>query len=70
MNTIPCPGGNSSPERRAGVAVIVAGSVEALFTAQPALGTSGPPIGYGPLLPDPNGILDLPRGFRYNDPVP
>ncbi|MEH1866949.1 MAG: alkaline phosphatase PhoX [Nostoc sp.] len=22
-------------------------------------------IGYGPLLPDPNGLLDLPRGFRY-----
>jgi secreted PhoX family phosphatase len=21
--------------------------------------------GYGPLLPDPNGILDLPRGFHY-----
>lgn len=21
--------------------------------------------GYGPLIPDPNGILDLPRGFRY-----
>ncbi|MBT2134727.1 DUF839 domain-containing protein [Croceibacterium sp. LX-88] len=23
------------------------------------------PGGYGPLLPDPNGLIDLPRGFRY-----
>ncbi|GAA0615609.1 DUF839 domain-containing protein [Kribbella sandramycini] len=49
----------------AGVTVAVAGSVEALYTAQPALGTSGPKIGYGPLLKDPDGMLDLPRGFRY-----
>ena len=49
----------------AGVAVSVAGSVEALYTAQPALGTSGPKIGYGPLIEDPNGMLDLPRGFSY-----
>ncbi|MFI5731519.1 alkaline phosphatase PhoX [Kribbella sp. NPDC051587] len=50
----------------AGAAVTVAGSVEALYTAQPALGTSGPKIGYGPLIPDPAGMLDLPRGFRYD----
>lgn len=50
----------------AGVAVSVAGSVEALYTAQPALGISGPKIGYGPLIEDPKGMLDLPRGFRYN----
>ncbi|TCN43063.1 hypothetical protein EV644_102301 [Kribbella orskensis] len=50
----------------AGVAVSVAGSVEALYTAQPALGTSGPKIGYGPLIEDPRGMLDLPRGFKYN----
>jgi len=49
----------------AGIAVGVAGSVDALFTAQPALGTSGPKIGYGPLVPDPAGMLDLPRGFSY-----
>ena len=49
----------------AGVAVSVAGSVEALYAAQPALGTSGPKIGYGPLIPDPAGMLDLPHGFRY-----
>jgi uncharacterized protein len=45
--------------------VAVAGSVEALYAAEPALGTSGPPAGYGPLIPDPDGLLDLPRGFRY-----
>jgi len=49
----------------AGVAVSVAGSVEALYAAQPALGTSGPKIGYGPLIPDPAGMLDLPHGFHY-----
>jgi secreted PhoX family phosphatase len=49
----------------AGVAVSVAGSVEALFASQPALGTSGPKVGYGPLIPDPNGMLDLPHGFSY-----
>jgi uncharacterized protein len=49
----------------AGVAVTVAGSVEALYAAEPALGTSGPDVGYGPLVEDPAGVLDLPRGFRY-----
>ena len=49
----------------AGVAVSVAGSVEALYTAQPAAGSTGPAIGYGPLVPDPDGVLDLPEGFRY-----
>ncbi|WP_219732982.1 alkaline phosphatase PhoX [Kribbella qitaiheensis] len=41
------------------------GSVEALFTAEPALGTSGPKVGYGPMIPDPAGMLDLPHGFSY-----
>jgi secreted PhoX family phosphatase len=27
--------------------------------------TAGTPRGYGPLLPDPAGLLDLPRGFSY-----
>ncbi|MFC0629282.1 alkaline phosphatase PhoX [Kribbella deserti] len=49
----------------AGIAVSVAGSVEALYSAQPALGTSGPKVGYGPLVPDPDGMLDLPHGFKY-----
>lgn len=49
----------------AGVSVGLAGSVHGLFTALPAAGARGPSHGYGELVPDPNGILDLPRGFRY-----
>ncbi len=49
----------------AGIAVSVVGSVEALYTAEPALGTSGPKVGYGPMIPDPAGMLDLPHGFSY-----
>ncbi|MDX6262294.1 MAG: uncharacterized protein QOH84_3982 [Kribbellaceae bacterium] len=49
----------------AGVAVGVVGSVDALYTSEPALGTSGPKVGYGPLIEDPAGMLDLPRGFSY-----
>ncbi|AXG80966.1 alkaline phosphatase PhoX [Streptomyces paludis] len=41
------------------------GAVSELFTgsadAAQRLGHSG----YGPLVPDPDGLLDLPRGFRY-----
>jgi hypothetical protein len=49
----------------AGLSVGLAGSVEALFTALPAAGARGPARGYGDLVPDPRGILDLPPGFRY-----
>ncbi len=35
-----------------------------LLTASPAGARFGEP-GYGDLLPDPAGLLDLPRGFRY-----
>ncbi|MEE1831113.1 alkaline phosphatase PhoX [Streptomyces sp. SP17KL33] len=50
----------------AGVAGIAfTGALSELFvgtaTAQSPLGHSG----YGPLIPDPNGLLDLPKGFRY-----
>jgi uncharacterized protein len=45
------------------VAVTVAGGVSGLFAAQPALAAPGG--GYGPLVPDQDGLLDLPRGFRY-----
>ena len=27
--------------------------------------TGGGPVGYGALLPDPNGLIDLPQGFSY-----
>jgi secreted PhoX family phosphatase len=49
----------------AGLSVGLAGSVEALFTSLPAAGVRGPARGYGPLVPDPHAILDLPRGFSY-----
>lgn len=33
--------------------------------ASPTAATSAPFAGYGPLVPDPNGLLDLPEGFSY-----
>ncbi|WP_431999184.1 alkaline phosphatase PhoX [Streptomyces sioyaensis] len=57
-----------------GAGVVIAGSVGALGTAPGALamGTAqdradghGPDTGYGPLVPDPEGILALPEGFSY-----
>lgn len=50
----------------AGIAGIsFTGALSELFAgtaaAQSGLGHSG----YGPLIPDPNGLLDLPKGFRY-----
>ena len=44
----------------AGLSLALSGRAEALHTVRP-----GPREGYGPLLPDPAGVLDLPRGFRY-----
>ncbi|WP_229402284.1 alkaline phosphatase PhoX [Micromonospora okii] len=46
-----------------GAGVALSGVIDALFTAVPALATGGG--GYGPLVPDEAGLLDLPRGFRY-----
>jgi secreted PhoX family phosphatase len=40
-----------------------AGSLEAF--ARPGPRPSAPQIGYGPLIPDPNGLLALPEGFSY-----
>ena len=37
----------------------------ALGPAAAALGKSGRGAGYGPLVEDPGGLIDLPRGFRY-----
>ena len=33
--------------------------------AQPGVTYRNQIAGYGPLLPDPGGLLDLPKGFRY-----
>lgn len=42
-----------------------AGSALALAPVAGALASSGNRGGYGPLVEDPSGLLDLPRGFRY-----
>ncbi|MEU0116411.1 alkaline phosphatase PhoX [Streptomyces bobili] len=48
-----------------GVGIAFTGALSELFpgtaTAAQDLGHSG----YGPLVPDPHGLLDLPKGFRY-----
>ncbi|AWW37044.1 alkaline phosphatase PhoX [Streptomyces cadmiisoli] len=47
-----------------GVGIAFSGALSELFAGTAAaqqLGHSG----YGPLRPDPNGLLDLPEGFRY-----
>lgn len=48
-----------------GAAVAVSGTVESLYAADPAVAARRPTGDYGPLIPDPDGLLDLPRGFRY-----
>jgi uncharacterized protein len=48
-----------------GLGVVVAGALDSLFAANPAAGSRGPATGYGPLVEDPRGYLDLPRGFSY-----
>jgi uncharacterized protein len=46
-------------------AVIAAGALsKVIASASPARASAGF-RGYGDLIPDPNGILDLPRGFQY-----
>jgi uncharacterized protein len=48
-----------------GVGIAFAGTVSEVFAGTgPAAGAAGQG-GYGPLVPDPDGLLDLPRGFRY-----
>jgi secreted PhoX family phosphatase len=48
-----------------GLGIVVAGSLEAI--AGPAAAQPGrrPAAGYGPLVPDPAGLLALPAGFSY-----
>lgn len=44
--------------------VVLADPLKALY-AREAQGKSVKGVGYGPLIPDPNGLLDLPPGFQY-----
>jgi uncharacterized protein len=46
------------------VGTVAASPLQMLY-ARVANGQSITTEGYGPLIPDPNGLLDLPRGFQY-----
>ncbi|WP_410535870.1 alkaline phosphatase PhoX [Streptomyces sp. KL2] len=50
-----------------GAGVAFAGSLSELFAGTDAAhaAPAGGRGGYGPLVPDPDGLLDLPKGFRY-----
>ncbi|MGK5497931.1 alkaline phosphatase PhoX [Streptomyces sp. URMC 125] len=49
-----------------GAGIVFAGAVSELFTgAGAARAAAGGWGGHGPLVPDPDGLLDLPKGFRY-----
>ncbi|ROO83078.1 hypothetical protein EDD29_0567 [Actinocorallia herbida] len=57
------------------VSIALAGSLDSVFAT--SAGAGAPDVqGYGPLVPDPEGILDLPKGFEYKilstqgDPLP
>jgi secreted PhoX family phosphatase len=47
-----------------GLGIAVAGSIEAI-AAPEAMALTRRAAGYGPLVPDPAGILSLPQGFSY-----
>jgi uncharacterized protein len=54
--------------RRSGVAglgIVFAGSIDTVAGPGSALAAAGSPTGYGPVVPDPAGLLSLPEGFRY-----
>jgi secreted PhoX family phosphatase len=46
------------------LSIALAGSLEGVFQTSAGADT-GEAYGYGPLVPDPKGVLDLPRGFHY-----
>ncbi|MER5311585.1 alkaline phosphatase PhoX [Streptomyces sp. NPDC002773] len=47
------------------VGIAFTGALSELFAGSAAAAGSGNGGGYGPLVPDPAGLLDLPAGFRY-----
>ncbi|GEC03753.1 hypothetical protein SSP24_14080 [Streptomyces spinoverrucosus] len=47
-----------------GAGIAFSGALSELFTGTAAAQHLGH-TGYGPLVPDPKGLLDLPKGFRY-----
>ncbi|PKW05467.1 hypothetical protein SAMN05428944_7510 [Streptomyces sp. 1222.5] len=48
-----------------GAGIAFTGALSELFAGTAAAHGLGH-TGYGPLVPDPNGLLDLPKGFRYH----
>lgn len=49
-----------------GLGIAFIGSVDSLFVRPAVAATpTGEVYGYGPLIPDPNKVLDLPEGFTY-----
>lgn len=48
-----------------GAAVAFSGALSELFAGTATAQATGGSAGYGPLIPDPEGLLDLPRGFHY-----
>ncbi|MFR9673209.1 alkaline phosphatase PhoX [Streptomyces sp. TR02-1] len=48
-----------------GLGIAFAGSVSEVFAGGASAAGHPGRGGYGPLVPDPDGLLDLPRGFRY-----
>ncbi|WP_031511010.1 alkaline phosphatase PhoX [Streptomyces megasporus] len=48
-----------------GAGIVFAGAVSELFAGTAPAHATGGRGGYGPLVPDPDGLLDLPKGFRY-----
>src|SRR3712207_721290 len=47
----------------ASLGLVLAGSIERLFSGGEALAATNAGVGYGPLVPDPKGVLALPEGF-------
>jgi secreted PhoX family phosphatase len=47
----------------AGAGLVSLGKLASRFAGGPSV--ASPRVGLGPLIPDPDGLLDLPRGFRY-----
>ena len=48
-----------------GAGIAFSGALSELFTGTAAAQGTGGSSGYGPLVPDPDGVLDLPKGFTY-----
>jgi secreted PhoX family phosphatase len=47
------------------LSIALAGSLDTIFQTSASAAGKGEAYGYGPLVPDPKGVLDLPEGFSY-----